>query len=150
MSTTENTLRRLGQTTFSPLDESSVRLMRETLFAMFSEVTELDQWPPAPDGQPLLAGAIKLNIREFSVIVAQPVVVAITYEVELFEPRQGRVYQWTLHGTRAMKHEIMAIQASVGKATVSEMKDAMASFMVGFREEAAVQEWLAAQCLTTQ
>ena len=134
-----------------PLDQASAQLVHDALAAMFSEVIELDHWPLEPDSQPPLAGAIRLDIREFFAKWGQsPQYFTITYDLELIDPNQGPVCSWTVQGTGAIEPGwyISAHSSYFGEGARAAMKDAMATFMVGFRERSEVQDWLAGHGVT--
>jgi hypothetical protein len=135
-----------------PLDEGSVQLVHDALSGLFSEVIELDHWPLEPDSQPSLAGAIRLDIREFFARWGEmSQYFTILYELELVDPNQGPVCSWIVQGTGATERSwwgLSGSRRSFGAAATAAMKDAIATFMIGFRERSEVQDWLAGHGVT--
>jgi len=135
-----------------PLDQASAQLVHDALAAMFSEVIELDHWPLEPDSQPSLAGAIRLDIREFFARWGEmSQYFTILYELELVDPNQGPVCSWSVQGAGATEPNWWGLSGSsrsFGAAAAAAMKDAIAKFMVGFRERPEVQDWLAGHGVT--
>ena len=135
-----------------PLDQASAQLVQDALAAMFSEVIELDHWPLEPDSQPPLAGAIRLDIPEFFARWGEmSQYFTILYELELVDPNQGPVCSWIVQGTGATEPSWWGLSGgsrSFGAAATAAIKDAIAQFMVGFRERPEVQHWLAGHGVT--
>ena len=135
-----------------PLDEGSVQLVHEALSGLFSEVIELDHWPLEPNARPPLAGAIRLDIREFFARWGEmSQYFTILYELELVDPNQGPVCSWSVQGAGATEPNWWGLSGSsrsFGAAAAAAMKDAIAKFMVGFRERPEVQDWLAGHGVT--
>ena len=123
---------------------TSVALFNRVLPAMFDEITQLAGPPPAPYREQNVACVIVPSIESVETRFMQRVRVA--YRIRVSSPQGVELAAWTVSGTGGEPYGA-ASQATLGEAVASALRNAMAGFVIGFRGQPGMREWLATRGL---
>jgi hypothetical protein len=128
-----------------PAGKVSVALFDKVLPIMFGKVEQLNTWPISRQVNPELSGVLIPSIQTFDFYGVEGFLRAeIVYQFTLYSLNGQSIASWEVKGIglRKLGFEFTSPETRIGQATDFAMQDAVAKFIIKFREIPEVQKWL--------
>lgn len=129
--------------------KASVARFERVFASMFTQASELPDWPPWQEASTGLDGVIVLEKTDAELALGDdtgrnPDVVRIAYRVCLYEPGGVEIRCWTpsaRHSHQRRIGECLNLQACIVPETEITLREAVARFMVEAENDPALKAW---------